>query len=73
MASGKHFKTGLDHRQRDKSGAIRRKRGDTTVATLRKEYGEHFAAGYRSDMHLDTLLKREGAESLHQLLKKKKH
>ena len=72
MAAAKHFRKGLDQRQRDKSGAIRKKRGDTTVATLRKEYGEHFAAGYRSDMHLDTLLKREGVESLHQLLKKKK-
>lgn len=71
MAGGKHFKKGLDDRQRDKSGAIRKKRGDTTVATLRREYGEHFAAGYRSDMHLATLLKREGADSLHQLLKKR--
>ena len=58
-------------RSRNDDGRLRKKRGDTTVATLRKEYGEHFAAGYRSDMHLATLLKREGAESLHQLLKKR--
>ncbi len=31
---------GPDGRERDKSGQIREKRGDTRVATLRKEYGD---------------------------------
>lgn len=68
----RHFPKGLDDRQRDKSGEIRRKRSDTKVATLRKEYGEEFARGYRSDAKLGTVLEREGAESLDQLLKKKR-
>lgn len=68
----RHFPKGLDDRQRDKSGEIQRKRSDTKVATLRKEYGEEFARGYRSDAKLGTVLEREGAESLDQLLKKKR-
>ena len=70
MAS-KHFPKGLDGRQRDKGGEIRHKRGDTQVKTLRKEYGEHFLPEFRANARLDTVLKRTGAESLHQLLKKK--
>jgi hypothetical protein len=50
-------------------GEIRRKRGDTLVATLRGTYGEDFAAGYRADMKLETLLEQEGVSSLSQLLK----
>ena len=68
----KHYPKGLDDRQRDKSGEIRRKRSDTKVATLRKEYGEKFAKGYRGDARLGTVLKREGVASLDQLLKKKR-
>jgi hypothetical protein len=63
---------GLDHRQRDESGKIRAKRSDTLVRTLRAEYGESFAAGYRANMTLGAVLKKEGMESLSQLLKKKK-
>ncbi len=66
----KHFPKGLDGRMRDGDGEIRKKRGDTKVGTLRKTYGEDFAAGRRADMHLDTLLKQEGVETLDQLLKK---
>lgn len=62
-------KIGLDHRTRDDDGTIRRKRGDTQVGTLRDTYGEDFAQGVRSDMRLDTLLRREGADSLSDLLK----
>jgi len=65
-----HFPKGLDGRMRDQDGEIRRKRSDTLVRTLRREYGENFAEGYRSDTKLGTVLKREGAESLDQLLKK---
>ncbi len=55
---------GLDGRSRDANGEIRRKRGDAKVGTLRKTYGDNFAAGRRSDMRLDTLLEESGAESL---------
>ena len=67
----KHFPKGLDGRQRDQDGEIRRKRSDTKVETLRKEYGPNFADGYRSDAKLGTVLKSENAKSLDQLLKKK--
>lgn len=67
----KHFPKGLDNRMRDKDGEIRQKRSDTKVETLRKTYGEDFAKGYRSDTHLGTLLKREGVETLDQLLKRR--
>jgi len=67
----KHYPKGLDDRQRDANGEIRHKRGDTLVRTLRKEYGEDFAKGVRSDARLDTVLERAGATSLSELLKKK--
>lgn len=66
----KHYPKGLDGRMRDQDGEIRRKRSDTLVRTLRQEYGEEFAQGYRSDTKLGTVLKREGLDSLDQLLKK---
>jgi len=67
----KHFHKGLDNRMRDQDGTIREKRRDTLVKTLRKEYGEDFAPDFRSDAKLGTVLKKEGVESLDQLLKKK--
>jgi hypothetical protein len=63
---------GLDSRCQDEDGEIRRKRGDTLVGTLRNTYGEDFAAGYRSDTKLETLLEREGAASLSQLLRRER-
>ena len=63
---------GLDKRHRDKSGEISRKKSNTLVRTLRREYGEDFAKGYRSDAKLGTVLKKEGVESLHELLKRKR-
>lgn len=68
----KHFPKGLDGRQRDADGRIRQKRSDTKVATLRKEYGDNFASGYRSDTKLGTVLKKEGLDTLDQLLKKRR-
>lgn len=65
-----HSNTGLDDRCRDQNGEIRRKRSDTLVRTLRKEYGEDFANGIRSDATLGTVLERTGSESLSELLKK---
>lgn len=66
----KRYPRGLDNRMRDQDGEIRKKRADTLVRTLRREYGGDFAAGYRSDAKLGTVLKREGKETLDQLLKK---
>ena len=63
-------RTGLDHRARDRGGEIRKKRSDTLVRTLREEYGDHFAPGYRPTDTLGKVPKKEGVESLHQLLKK---
>lgn len=55
---------------RDADGEIRKKRSDTLVRTLREEYGDDFAKGYRSDAKLGTVLEREGFETLDELLKK---
>lgn len=66
----KRYPKGLDGRMRDANGEIRKKRSDTLVATLRKEYGDDFAKGYRSDATLGTVLKKEGLETLDELLKK---
>ncbi len=62
---------GLDQRCRDESGEIRRKNGATLVGTLRDIYGDEFASGVRSDMKLDTLLDRTGAESLTDLVNRR--
>ncbi len=67
----KALKKGLDHRARDKGGEIRHKRKDTMVKTLRAEYGEHFAKGFKPNATLGDVLKKSKAESLHQLLKMK--
>jgi uncharacterized DUF497 family protein/predicted DNA binding CopG/RHH family protein len=64
--------SGLDRRSRNEEGEIRKKRIDTLVGTLRKEYGEDFAKGYRSNATLRTVLEREGLDDLSQLLKKKR-
>ena len=63
---------GLDHRHRDRDGEIRRKNSNTLVRTLRKEFGDDFAKGYRSDATLGTVLRKEGKELLHQLQKPKR-
>jgi hypothetical protein len=63
-------RSGLDARYRDSDGTILRKRGDTHVGTLRDKYGSEFAAGFRSDMKLETLLDRTGAASLSDYLKR---
>src|SRR5690242_13716571 len=49
---------GLDGRHRDKDGKIEKKRGNTRVGSLRKEYGASFAKGRRTDMMLKTLLRK---------------
>lgn len=62
---------GLDGRHRDEDGRISEKHGNTEVKSLRKTYGDDFATGYRSDAHLDTVLKDAGVDSLSQYLKKR--
>jgi hypothetical protein len=61
---------GLDGRSRDKGGQIDKKHGNTLVKTLRKTYGDHFAAGHRSDMMLKTLLVKNNCDSLHEYMRK---
>ena len=63
---------GLDDRHRDEDGRISRKHRNTLVGTLRDEYGDDFAAGYRSDAQLGTVLEEEGATSLTELLRRKR-
>lgn len=62
--------SGLDDRCRNEGGETRQKNGNTLVRTLRKSYGEDFAAGHRSDMKLSTLLERERAHSLSELVRR---
>jgi hypothetical protein len=68
----KHYSKGLDKRMRDRSGRIRQKRSDTLIGTLRKEYGPHFAPGYRDSTKLGTVLKKEGLETLDELRRKRR-
>ena len=68
----KHYPKGLDGRMRDHDGEIRRKRSDTLIRTLRDEYGDGVAKGYRSDTKLGTVLKNEKLQSLDDLLKKRR-
>ena len=49
-----------------KDGKPCRKHGDTHVATIEEMYDRDF--GVRGDMHLETLLDREGKDSLNDLL-----
>jgi hypothetical protein len=69
----KKHNLGLDGRCRDFSGEIHHKRGDTLVGTLRKTYGREFAAGYRSDTKLSTLLERTGSSSLREFVEHSAH
>lgn len=63
--------SGLDGRDRDENGEIRRKNGNTEIGTLRDTYGQEFAKGRRSDMKLENLLKDERVSSLSKYLRKK--
>jgi len=57
------------YRPRNQDGKLRDKRDDTHVGTIEKQYGRNF--NVRADMHLDTLLKKEGAQSLNDLINEK--
>ena len=54
------------HRTRNQSGRLRGTRSDKRVDTIEKQYGRDF--GVRGDMHLRTLLKKLGFESVHELI-----
>lgn len=66
MVRQKQDAPGMRDRTRDLNGELRRKRGDTHAGTIEKKYG--IDLDVRSDAHLDTVLKRNGAESLSDLL-----
>lgn len=58
------------HGRRNEDGELREKRCDTHIGTIEKKYYRDL--GVRSDMHLDTLLKQTGSDSLDDLLHKKR-
>ena len=53
-------------RSRNENGQHWQRRGDTHVGTIERLYG--IDLGARSDMHLNTLLQREGVQLLHELV-----
>ncbi len=60
-------KPGLDSRHRDQNGEISHKHGNTLVGTLRKIYGQSFAAGYPETVKLSEVLHQLNETSLSQL------
>ena len=66
------YPKGLDPRQRGPDGAIRRPRSDPPVGALRAEYGTDFLPGYGATPELRPVLRKEGAESLRALLRRKR-
>jgi len=57
----------LDGRHRDQNGEISHKHGNTLVRTLRKIYGQNFAAGYPETAKLSEVLHQLTETSLSQL------
>jgi hypothetical protein len=60
-------KPGLDGRHRNKDGEISGKHGNTLVRTLRKMYGQGFAAGYPETAKLSEVMLQLNETSLSQL------
>ena len=60
-------KAGLDNRHRNHDGEIGHKHGDTPVGTLRKIYGQGFAAGYPPTETLNGVMLYLNETSLSQL------
>jgi hypothetical protein len=58
---------GLDNRHRDRDGQISSKHGNTLIRTLRKIYGQSFAAGYPETAMLSDVLHQLNETSLSQL------
>jgi len=61
---------GLDRRHRDEDGEIHKKRSDTLIKTLRKDYGDDAFGNVRGDMKLGNFLDRVGASTLSEYLKR---
>lgn len=67
MAKCRHDAPGMKGcRARNQDGMLRDKRDDTHAGTIEKQYSRDFDVP--SNMHLKTLLKREGAKSLNDLI-----
>jgi hypothetical protein len=60
-------KAGLDNRHPSKVGEISYKHGNTLIGTLRKVYGQSFAAGYPDAEKLSEVLLQLNQTSLSQL------
>jgi hypothetical protein len=58
---------GLDNRHRNHDGEISHKHGNTTIQTLRKIYGQSFAAGHPETKTLSEVLLQLNETSLSQL------
>ena len=57
------------NRSRNQDGSLEKKRGDTHMGTIEKQYGRNF--NVRSDMHINTYLKQNNLSSLSKLIKGK--
>ena len=64
---GSMSKPTLDNRHRNKDGEIGGKHGNTLIRTLRKVYGQSFAAGYPETEKLSEVLLKLNETSLSQL------
>jgi hypothetical protein len=53
-------------RSRDNDGELRRKRGDTHIGSIEREYDVDL--GVRSDMHLETYRERTGLDSVEDIV-----
>jgi hypothetical protein len=60
-------KAGLDNRHRNHDGEISHKHGNILIRTLRKIYGQSFAAGYPDTEKLSDVLPQLNETSLSQL------
>ena len=65
-------KAGLDNRHRNHDGEISHKHGNTLIRTLRKIYGQGFAAGYPETEKLSEVLLQLNETSLSQLRRDQK-
>jgi hypothetical protein len=66
-AEGSMSKAGLDNRHRNHDGEISNRHGNTFIRTLRKIYGQGFAAGYPETEKLSEVLLQLNETSLSQL------
>ena len=64
---GSMSKAGLDNRHRNHDGEINHKHGNIPIGTLRKIYGQSFAAGYPATEKLSEVLLQLNETSLSQL------